>query len=81
MLRVLHDMTLSELFDTTTIVNPDDGLTVEVFPVARGWLVRMIDDDSGNIVGQRLFTDEPAALAYAHKIAGVDAWLRSGGIA
>jgi hypothetical protein len=80
-LRVLHDMTLNQLFDTTTIVNPDDGVTVTVFPVARGWMARMIDDDSGNIVGQRLFTDEPAALAYAHKIAGVDAWLRSGGIA
>ena len=74
-------MTLSELFDTTTIVNPDDGVTVTVFPVVRGWMARMVDDDSGNIVGQRLFTDEPTALAYAHKIAGVDAWLRSGGIA
>jgi hypothetical protein len=74
-------MTLNELFDTTTIVNPDDGVTVTVFPVARGWMARMTDDDSGGIVGQRLFTDEPAALAYAHKIAGVDAWLRSGGIA
>ena len=74
-------MTLSELFDTTTIVNPDDGVTVTVFPVARGWMARMTDDDSGGIVGQRLFTDEPAALAYAHKIAGVDPWLRSGGIA
>ena len=66
-------MTLSELhtlFDTTTIVNPDDGVTV--FPVARGWMARMVDDDSGNIVGQSLFTNEPDALAYAHKIAGVD---------
>ena len=77
-------MTLSELhtlFDTTTIVNPDDGVTVTVFPVARGWMARMVDDDSGNIVGQSLFTNEPDALAYAHKIAGGDAWLRSGGIA
>ena len=74
-------MTLSELFDTTTIVNPDDGVTVTVFPVARGWMARMTDDDSGNIVGQRLFTNELAALAYAYKIAGVDPWLRSGGIA
>ena len=74
-------MTLNELFDTTTIVNPDDGVTVTVFPVARGWMTRMVDDDSGNIVGQRLFTGESDALAYAHKIAGVDAWLRSGGIA
>ena len=74
-------MTLNELFDTTTIVNPDDGVTVTVFPVARGWMTRMVDDDSGNIVGQSLFTNEPDALAYAHKIAGVDAWLRSGGIA
>ena len=81
MLRVLHDMTLNQLFDTTTSVNPDDGVTVTVFPVARGWMARMIDDDSGNIVGQRLFTDEAPALAYAHKIAGVDPWLRSGGIA
>ena len=68
MLRVLHDMTQFQIVATTTLVN--DGITVEVFPVARGWLVRMTDDDSGNIVGQRLFTDEPAALAYAHKIAG-----------
>ena len=74
-------MTLSELFDTTTIVNPDDGVTVTVFPVARGYLVRMTDDDSGGIVGQRIFPLETDALAYAHKIAGVDAWLRSGGIA
>jgi len=65
-------MTLSELFDTTTIVNPDDGLTVTVFPVARGWLVRMTDDDSGNIVGQRIYPLEVDALAYAHKIIGVN---------
>ncbi len=67
-------MTLSELhtmFDTTTIINPDDGLTVTVFPVARGWLVRMTDDDSGNIVGQRIYPLEVDALAYAHKIIGV----------
>jgi hypothetical protein len=56
-------------------------LTVTVFPVARGWMTRMVDDDSGNIVGQRLFTDEAPALAYAHKIAGVDPWLRLGGTA
>jgi hypothetical protein len=71
------DMTLSELFDTTTIVNPDDGLTVTVTPVARGWLVRMVDDDSG----QRMYPLEADAIAYAHKIAGVDPWLRLGGIA
>ena len=81
MLRVLHDMTLNQLFDTTTLVNPTDGLTVTVFPVARGWLVRMVDDDSGGIVGQRIYPLEVDALAYAHKIAGVDAWLRNGGIA
>jgi hypothetical protein len=81
MLRMLHDMTQFQIVATTTLVNPTDGLTVEVFPVARGYLVRMTDDDSGNIVGQRLFTNEPDALAYAHKIAGVDAWLRLGGIA
>ena len=74
-------MTLSELFDTTTIVNPDDGLTVTVAPVARGYLVRMVDDDSGNIVGQRIYLLEVDAIAYAHKIAGVDPWLRLGGIA
>jgi hypothetical protein len=68
-------MTLSELhtlFDTTTLVNPTDGLTVEVFPVARGWLVRMTDDDSGGIVGQRIYPLETDAIAYAHKIIGVD---------
>ena len=64
-------MTLNELFDTTTIVNPDDGVTVTVFPVARGWMTRMVDDDSGGIVGDRIFPTEPAALAYAHKIIGV----------
>lgn len=74
-------MTLSELFDTTTIVNPDDGVTVTVFPVARGWMARMVDDDSGNIVGQRIYPLEVDAIAYAHKIAGVDPWLRLGGIA
>jgi hypothetical protein len=81
MLRMLHDMTLNQLFDTTTIVNPDDGLTVTVTPVARGWLVRMTDDDSGGIVGQRIYPLEVDAIAYAHKIAGVDPWLRLGGIA
>lgn len=74
-------MTLNQLFETTTIVNPDDGVTVTVTPVARGWLVRMVDDDSGNIVGQRIYPLEADAIAYAHKSAGVDAWLRLGGIA
>jgi hypothetical protein len=50
----------------------NDGLTVTVTLVARGWLVRMIDDDSGGIVGDRIFADASAALAYAHKIIGVD---------
>ena len=68
MLRVLHDMTIAA---TTTLVNPDDGLTVEVFPVARGYLVRMTDDDSGNIVGQRIYPLEVDAIAYARKIIGV----------
>jgi hypothetical protein len=71
-------MTQFQIVATTTLVN--DGLTVEVFPVARGWLVRMTDDDSGGIVGQRIYPLEVDALAYAHKIAGVDAWLRLGGI-
>jgi hypothetical protein len=31
----------------------------------------MIDDDSGGIVGDRIFPNEPAALDYAHKIIGV----------
>ena len=70
MLRVLHDMTQFQIVATTTLVN--DGLTVEVFPVARGWLVRMTDDDSGNIVGQRIYPLEADAIAYAHKIIGVD---------
>jgi len=71
MLRVLHDMTQFQIVATTTLVNPTDGLTVEVFPVARGYLVRMVDDDSGNIVGQRIYPLEVDALAYAHKIIGV----------
>ena len=54
----------------TTINNPDEGITVTVTLVARGWLVRMVDDDSGNIVGDRIFPDEAAALAYARKIVG-----------
>ena len=74
MLRVLHDMTQFQI--VATITNTDDGVTVEVFPVARGWLVRMVDDDSGGIVGQRIYPLETDALAYAHHIAGVD----SGGI-
>ena len=61
MLRMLHDM--------TTLKN--DGLTVTVTLVTRGWLVRMIDDDSGGIVGDRIFPTELAALAYARKIIGV----------
>ena len=71
MLRVLHDMTQFQLTATATLVN--DGLTVEVFPVARGWLVRMTDDDSGGIVGQRIYPLEVDAIAYAHKITGVAA--------
>lgn len=58
-----------EIVATTTLVN--DGITVEVFPVARGWLVRFVDDDSGNIIEQRIYPTESAALAYAHKLAGV----------
>ena len=54
----------------TTINNPDDGVTVTITLVARGWLVRMVDDDSGGIVGDRIFPDETAALAYARKIVG-----------
>ena len=67
-------MTLDELkvlFDTTTIINPDDGLTVEVFPVSQGYMARMTDDDSGGIVGQRIFPNEQDALTYARRIAGV----------
>ena len=54
----------------TILKNPDDGVTVTITLVARGWLVRMIDDDSGGIVGDRIFPTESAALAYAHKIVG-----------
>jgi hypothetical protein len=71
MLRMLHDMTQFQIVATTTLVNPTDGLTVEVFPVARGWLVRMTDDDSGGIVGQRIYPLEVDAIAYARKIIGV----------
>jgi len=70
-LRVLHHMTQFQLTATATLVN--DGLTVEVFPVARGWLVRMTDDDSGGIVGQRIYPLEADAIAYARKIIGVAA--------
>jgi hypothetical protein len=59
------------MFDTTTITNTDDGLSVTVFPVARGWMVRFVDDDSGNIISQSIYPTEAAALAYAHKLAGV----------
>ena len=67
-------MTLDELkvlFDTTTIINPDDGLTVKVFPVEQGFMARMVDDDSGNIVGQRIFPNEQDAINYARHILGV----------
>lgn len=43
----------------------NEGLTVEVFPVERGFMARLIDDDSGNIVGQRIYLHEVDALAYA----------------
>jgi len=59
-----------KILATTTLVN--DGTTVEVFPVARGWLVRMTDDDSGGIVGQRIYPLECDAVAYAHRIACKD---------
>lgn len=62
--------TMIELVATTTLVN--DGITVEVFPVARGWLVRMTDDDSGGIVGQRVYPLETDAIAYARKIIGTE---------
>jgi len=54
----------------TILNNPDDGVTVTITLVARGWLVRMTDDDSGGIVGDRIFINEAAALAYARKIVG-----------
>ena len=57
----------------TTIVNPYDGLTVKVFPVERGFMARMVDDDSGNIVGARIFPQEADALAYARYLSGVTA--------
>ena len=63
---------LKVLFDTTTISNADDGVTVKVFPVTQGYMARLIDDDSGNIVGSRIFKDEGLALAYAHLIVGVE---------
>ena len=63
-------MTLDE---STTIINLDDGLTVTVFPVSQGYMTRMIDDDSGGIVGQRIFPNEQDALIYARRIAGVTA--------
>jgi hypothetical protein len=61
-------MTLDE---STTIINPDDKLTVTVFPVLQGYMTRMTDDDSGNIVGQRIFPNEQDAINYARRIAGV----------
>jgi hypothetical protein len=61
---------IREVDATTTLTNADDGVTVTVTLGARGYLVRMTDDDSGGIVGDRIFTDESAALAYAHKIVG-----------
>ena len=54
-----------------TLNNTEYGLTVTVFPVLRGWMVRFVDDDSGNIIEQRIYPSETAALAYAHKIIGV----------
>ena len=63
-------MTLDE---STTIINPDDGLTVTVFPVSQGYMARMVDDDSGNIVGQRIFLNEQDAINYARHISGVTA--------
>jgi hypothetical protein len=57
------------LHDMTTLKN--DGITVTVTLVARGWLVRMTDDDSGGIVGDRIFPTEGDAIAYAYKIIGV----------
>ena len=43
----------------------NDGLTVEVFPVERGHMARLIDDDSSGIVGQRIFPREVDAITYA----------------
>ena len=63
MLRLLHHM--------ITLTNTEYGLTVTVFQVLRGWMMRFVDDDSGNIIEQRIYPTEAAALAYAHKLAGV----------
>lgn len=64
-----------------TITNTDNGTTVEVSHASARYCVRMRDDDSGNwLPVARVYSTESDALAYAHKIAGVDAWLRSGGI-
>jgi len=55
-----------------TLTNPDDGLSVTVLQTEGGWLVRVfIDDDSGGIITQSIYPTEAAALAYAHKLAGV----------
>ena len=54
-----------------TLNNTEYGLTVTITLVARGWLVRMVDDNGVHYC-DRIFPTESAALAYAHKIAGVD---------
>jgi hypothetical protein len=55
-----------------TIINPDEGMTVEVSHASARYCVRMRDDDSGNwLPVARVYSTEVDALAYAHKIIGV----------
>ena len=54
-----------------TLNNTEYGLSVTVLQTERGWMVRFVDDDSGGIIEQRIYPTESAALAYAHKLAGV----------
>ena len=72
MLRVLHDMSYHRTI-IKMITNTDDGTTVEVSHASARYCVRMRDDDSGNwLPVARVYSTEVDALAYAHKIAGVD---------
>jgi len=72
MLRVLHDMSYHRTI-VATITNTDDGMTVEVSHASARYCVRMRDDDSGNwLPVARVYSTEVDAIAYAHKIIGVD---------
>lgn len=57
---------------TYTAHNATDNVTACVTQTARGFVVQLIDDDSGNVLPiARIYPDRAAAVAYADILAGI----------